>query len=300
MKDKTKLFFAWIARFFSSWKLEIVIFVISFVMIFAPAFSRDKGLALNYISCIFAVFTGCVSIYLFLLQFSSKVELVSIDGNLSFHRGATMIITLWNRSLSPICIDAAWIVLDNKYRLKIPFESKIITIEARKIESFSFKYTRLDPPPNLDKVVEYRAQNTSLSPEELINLTNGVFVNRPRKGLFYLKFPHSKALAFDDLEEVHPVLVMYEGKVLSRYTKYAVILYNKYREKKTLFVCATGDLSQSFHENENSIPPEYLKDLSSLEAYFRRFFTENSDVRVDFKSFFSDGAELIVGPIKQK
>ena len=103
---------------------------------------QDVANIFTILGAIASICTVIIAIYLLHIQFSNSIKILSVEIGSTTLDCETITITLWNKSISPICISNFQFILSDSYRVSIPLKSKYITIEARKVEIFVLQYRK--------------------------------------------------------------------------------------------------------------------------------------------------------------
>lgn len=268
-------------------------------MYLTDIFSSFKE-AINFIGSLSA---SVITIYLGFLTLRKSVRFIGYTSYNSVWNGSSYSITLFNNSLTAVCISEILLVFDsNKYLPIIPRNSKeTLTIEPRRI-------IEVESNP-VSKYINISRDELSVKGVIIKYATgeyvfcnfryNGIFqwirsklncyiwINKKRNRYVWVNKKLHKCTWINkiikDLNEIKTICKTFGDTVISCDVKYIVDITNESNLSSRIYILRNGTLSQWISNSNTSlgyIDRQYLNSNTQLGAFLETFFESNRNISV--------------------
>lgn len=230
-----------------------------------------------------------ISVYTFRLTiFPKKLRFIGFRPSFSTFDGNSLEITLENRALSPVVVQAISLVQDD-YCVKI-FSEDDENCETCIIDGF--KTAKI-------KMIPYSQISCDGAELNFHNFKKMYLVVETPRGKQYLNFARGPQKRFLWIQEkLHPpksarvVRDYINGKIVKPYIRYAVIYVDKSGNQHTVFIHKAGVMSEMLF-GHNTLPKEIIDDREKLYEYFEKEFSQY-DIPFGIKGLNNKNRRLII------
>ena len=230
-----------------------------------------------------SLLASVVTIYLGYLTLTKSVRFIGYCSYNSVWNGSSYSITLFNNSLSAVCINKILLVFEsNKYLPILSREfNEPITIEPRRIIEL-----------NSDPVSNYININ-----KDKLNV-KGIIIKYATGGYVFCEFRYNGILQWiknklnsyiwikkesKPLKEIQCIRNFFGGKVIGGAVKYIVDITYESNLSNRIYILRNGTLSQWISNSDTSIgciDNQYLNSNTQLGEFLEGFFASNENIRV--------------------